>query len=59
MDPGTKVLIFFTGGAAVLASGWWLLRKLFGVPDVDPTAPKASDTRWQSRDEPAEPRDHP
>jgi len=58
MDPGTKLLIFFTGGAAVFTSGWWLFRKIFGVPAPDPTAPKAGDP-WQSGGDYTEPRDHP
>lgn len=45
MDPGSKLFLFFSGGAVVFASGWWLFRKIFGVPTPDPTAPKASDTR--------------
>lgn len=56
MDPGTKLLIFFSGGAAVVASGWWLFRRIFGVPEPDPTAPKASDT-LQSGGDYTEPRD--
>jgi len=56
VDPGTKLLIFVSGGAVLFASGWWLFRKLFGVPASDPTAPKASDT-WQPTGDYGEPRD--
>ena len=56
MDPGTKLLIFVSGGAVLVASGWWLFRKVFGVPAPDPTAPKAGDT-WQPTGDYTEPRD--
>jgi len=56
VDPGTKLLIFVSGGAVLVASGWWLFRKVFGVPAPDPTAPKAGDT-WQPTGDYTEPRD--
>jgi hypothetical protein len=47
MDPGSKAFIILAGGSAVVGLGWWLLRKAFGDPTPDPTAPKAKDT-WES-----------
>ena len=40
LDPGTKLLVFVSGGGGVIGLVWWLFSRLTRAITDDPTGPR-------------------